>query len=123
MPMRMAVSAVIGLELARPRTPSVPKRERVIALFLSYRRPDGEGLAGAGPVMPPQDGRAEPGSLDGQPDRRRIAPAGLRDPRQLTDKALARGADEHRIARGSQPSRPFDQRQVLRHGLAKTDAG
>jgi hypothetical protein len=27
MPMRIAVSAVIGAQLARPRTPSVPKRE------------------------------------------------------------------------------------------------
>mgnify|MGYP001792797746 CR=1 FL=1 len=32
-PRRMGIAAVIGLELARPRTPSVPKRERVIGGF------------------------------------------------------------------------------------------
>src|SRR5215212_5500037 len=121
MPMRMAISAVIGLALARPRTPSVPKRERVSVLFLSYRRPDGEGLAGARDIVHPQDGRPQAGSLDGQPDRRRVAPTGFFDPRQLTNEALARGADQNRIAGGGKPSRAFDQGQVLRHGLAESD--
>src|SRR4051812_19545859 len=75
MPMRIAISAVIGLELARPRTPSVPKRERVIVLFLSYRRPDGEGLAGGPDIVHPQDGRPPPGGPDRPPDPPRGAPA------------------------------------------------
>jgi len=64
----------MGAVLARPRTPSVPKRERGIRRD-SYRicRPDRESLAGAGHVVHAQDGGAMLCRLDRQPDRGRIA--------------------------------------------------
>ena len=55
-------------------------------------------MAGAGDVMNADDGGAATGRLDGQPHRGRIAPARLGDPGQPADEALARRADQHRIA-------------------------
>src|SRR6185437_3435082 len=102
----------------RCRTVSVSSGE-----YLSHRRPDCEGLPGAGNVMHPQDGSPQPRRLDREADRRRIALAGLLDPGQAADEALARGADQHRITGRREPARAFDQRQVLLGRLAEADAG
>src|SRR5215218_7396329 len=94
MPMRMAVSAVMGSLFARPRTPSVPKRERDIEGNLLHCRPNSESLTGRHDVVDPHDGSAPPHRLDRQPSRCRIAIGGLVHSRQLADEAFARAADQ-----------------------------
>src|SRR5262245_34607920 len=123
MPMCMAISAVIGVLLARPRTPSVPKRERDIAPNLSHRLRNREGLAGASDVVDADDGSATPRGLDRQPDRRGIAAARLGNSGETADEAFARRAHQDRIAGIGQPRRAGDQGHVLFDALAETDAG
>src|SRR5262245_26491307 len=113
MPMRMAMSAVMDSLLARPRTPSVPKRERDIALNLSHRLRNREGLAGAGDVVDADDGGPAPRGLDRQPDRRGIAAARLGNSREAADEAFARRAHQDRITGVGQPGGAGDQRHVL----------
>src|SRR5215831_8969682 len=122
MPMRMAISAVIGVLLARPRTPSVPKRERDIAPNLSHRLRNREGLQGPGDVVDANDGGAPAGRFDRQPDRGGIAVAGFGDSSELADEALARRSHQDRITRLGQPPRARDQGDVLLNALAETDA-
>src|SRR5215475_3791880 len=103
MPMCMAISAVIGVLLARPRTPSVPKRERDIAPNLSHRLQNREGLQGPGDVVDANHGGAPAGRFDGQPDRGGIAAARVGDRGKLADEALARRSHQHGITRIGQP--------------------
>src|SRR5438105_13059678 len=98
MPMRMAISAVIGSLLARPRTPSVPKRRRDIVGNLSHCRRNREGLSGGDDVMDTHDRGTPAGRLDGKPDRCRIAPARLADAGQPADQTRAPGSEQDRAA-------------------------
>ena len=90
---------------------------------LSHCRRNREGLAGAGDVVNADDGGAAPGRLDRQPDRGGIAPARLGDAGQPADEALARRADQDRIAGIGQAAGAGDQGDVLLDALAEADAG
>src|SRR5579885_572215 len=124
MPILMAISAVMGSELARPRTPSVPKRERdMFFLSLPHCRGNREGLASRCNGMNAHDGGSAPNRLNSQPDRGGIALRRLLDAGQLADEALARAADQDGIARFGEASGSGNQLELLRHALAEADAG
>src|SRR4029077_9023474 len=83
---------------------------------------DRESLAGAGHVVHAQDGGSMLGRLHGQPDRGRVSQPRLLDAGQPADEALARGADEDRIARSGETAGALDQGEVLLDALAEADA-